>query len=409
MVLLAISSLIAIPSMVHASGAHAWGAIAVGQSIGGVAAVIIAYGWGLSGPAAIARADRRGRMTEYAESAATKLALSVPVAGVAFLIAWLVSRDLGLFAGFGALSMASIGLTAGWYFVGAGSPFRMLAMETVPRVAGTVVGIIFMDTGSSALIGVLWQLVGMVAAFTICSLWILRPWQLSELRSLQRKSVPTVLLAQRQGITSSILSSLYASTPIVIVTLLAPTVLPVYAVVEKVQRQVIVALGPFVTVIQGWIPRAADDVALHRRIRQGTLATAVFALVLGGLMLAIAPELVRWLGGGLITPTLAVLALMATITAVSLFESVVSKACLSALGRLDVVARSTAIGSGVGLPLVALGALTMGALGALIGILIGLALRVVLELVGMRAAIAPGGRDWPGPDVIDPEIGLDGA
>ncbi|MBC7763969.1 MAG: hypothetical protein H7201_19710, partial [Candidatus Saccharibacteria bacterium] len=99
MVLLAISSLLAIPSMVAASGPHAWGGTAVGQSIGGVAAVVIAYGWGLSGPAAIARADELGRMREYAESAVAKIMLSLPVASIAFLIAWLVGREFALFAG----------------------------------------------------------------------------------------------------------------------------------------------------------------------------------------------------------------------------------------------------------------------------------------------------------------------
>ncbi|MET4705314.1 O-antigen/teichoic acid export membrane protein [Frigoribacterium sp. UYMn621] len=413
MVLLAISSLLAIPAMVAASGAHAWGAIAVGQSIGGVAAVVIAYGWGLSGPAAIARADELGRMKEYSESAVTKILLSVPIAGLAFLLAWLVGRDFAIFAGIGAVSMASIGLTAGWFFVGRGQPWLMLLFETVPRVGGTIVGIWFMTTGSSALIGVLWQLFGMVAAFTLCSLVILRPWRLESLRSISRKPVRRVLVDQRQGITSSILSSVYASTPIVIVTILAPGAQPVYAVVEKVQRQVIVALGPFVTVLQGWVPRARGIEALHRRVRQGTLATAVFAVALGGLMLAAAPELIRWLGGGVIQPTMAILALMATITAVSLFESVVSKAALSALERLDVVAKSTAIGSLVGLPLVAVGSLSLGALGALIGILVGLVLRLILELVGMRSAMSssrPASSDPEHPVIdtaIDPELGLD--
>ena len=143
------------------------------------------------------------------------------------------------------------------------------------------------------------------------------------------------------------------------------------------------------------------------------MATAVFAAALGLLMLAAAPELIRWLGGGLIKPTFAILTLMATITAVSLFESIVSKAALSALERLDIVAKSTAIGSLVGLPLVAVGALTLGALGALVGILAGLVLRVILELVGMRSAMASIRTTLSGPShptidtVVDPEIGLD--
>ena len=62
------------------------------------------------------------------------------------------------------------------------------------------------------------------------------------------------------------IGSLYSSTPIVIVSVVAPAALPVYAVVDKVQRQVIVALTPFVTVLQGWVPRATGP-ALDRRVK----------------------------------------------------------------------------------------------------------------------------------------------
>jgi hypothetical protein len=67
----------------------------------------------------------------------------------------------------------------------------------------------------------------------------------------------------------------------------------------------------------------------------------------------------------------------------------------------------------VGIPLVAVGTLTLGAFGALVGILAGLVLRLILELVGMRSAltaigIAPADPDHPTVDtVVDPELGLD--
>lgn len=386
MVLLAVASLVAIPAMVTASGAASWGAIAAGQSIGGVAAVIIAYGWGLSGPAVIARSDKNGRLKEYLESVACKLALCLPIGGAAYAIAWTVGRDYASFSGMGALSMASVGLTANWYFVGRSQPYLLLLMETVPRVIGTCIGIFLMNTGSSALIGVQWQFIGMLVAFVASSVWILRPWHLAALRSIKRRPVLSVLASQRNGVTSTVVGSLYSSTPIVIVSVVAPAALPVYAVVDKVQRQVIVALTPFVTVLQGWVPRATGA-ALDRRVKQGLLASTVGAVAVSTLMFAVAPELVKWLGGGQVHPTIATFALMAIITGVSLVESVTSKACLAGLMRIDVVARATAFATVVGLPLVAIGAWFWGAQGALTGMLTGLVLRLVLELIGVRRSM----------------------
>lgn len=406
MVLLAIVSLAVIPSMVAASGAAGWGMIAAGQSIGGVGAVIVAYGWGLSGPASVARADARMRLTAYAESVTCKLLIFVPVGILVFSVAWGVGRDYAIFAGVGALSTVTVGLTANWWFVGLTQPYRLLVFETIPRVIGTGIGIFYMTHGSSALVGVLWQLIGMVAAFVASTVWILRPWKLRRLRSLPRRRVGAVLSSQRQGVTSTVLSSIYTSTPIVIVSLIAPGAQPVYAVVEKVQRQVIVGLGPFVTVLQGWVPRASEQ-ELERRARMGLAAAAVMAGALGGLMLAVAPELVGWLGGGQIKPSFLTLILMALVTGVSLIEAVVSKACLAALRRLDVVTRATTIGSLVGLPCVAAGAAFWGAEGALSGILTGLLLRLLLELVGMRRALAS--RSAAALDLtVNPEIGVRG-
>ncbi len=407
MVLLAVVSLAVIPSMVAASGAAAWGMIAAGQSIGGVGAVIVAYGWGLSGPASVARADAHMRLTAYAESVICKLLIIVPISLLVFFVAWSVGRDYAVFAGVGALSTATVGLTANWWFVGLMQPYRLLVLETIPRVLGTGIGIFYMTHGSSALVGVLWQLIGMVAAFVASTVWILRPWKFRRLRSLPRRRVKVVLASQRLGVTSTVLSSLYTSTPIVIVSLIAPGAQPVYAVVEKVQRQVIVGLGPFVTILQGWVPKARNQ-DLVRRVRKGLAAAVVFAVALVGLMLAIAPELVGWLGGGQIKPSFLTLMLMALITGVSLIEAVVSKACLAALRRLDVVTRATAIGSLVGLPCVAIGAVLWGAEGALCGILGGLSLRLLLELLGMRRAIAH--RNEGALDVtMDPEIEVSGS
>jgi O-antigen/teichoic acid export membrane protein len=405
MALLAVVSLVSIPSMVAASGPVAWGMIAAGQSIGGVAATVIGYGWGLSGPAAIAQANSTTRLTEYIESVATKLYLFIPVGAIAFLAAFLIGREFAVFAGVAALSQATIGLLANWYFVGIARPYLLLVLETVPRTLGTIVGIIFMDTGSSALVGVTWQLIGPVAAFVVSTVWIVKPWRRSALRQVSPRRVRAVLVDQRHGVTSTVLSSFYSAAPVVIVALVAPAAQPVYAVVDKVQRQVIVALGPFVTVLQGWVPRASGE-ALLRRVRIGLWYSLISAVVLGAAMAIAAPELVRWLGGRQIHPTLLTLALMAVLVGVAFFESILSKACLAALRKLRVVATSTAIGSVVGLPLVAVGAVLWGAPGAIAGILCGLGLRVLLEGIGLRRGMVEP-MPIPAGLIIEPVLGLD--
>ncbi len=382
MLFLAVASLATIPAMVAASGPAAWGMIAAGQAIGSIAAVGIAYGWELSGPAVIARADAEGRLREYVESVICKLILCLPIAGVAFGLAWLIGRDLALFAGVGALSTASIGLTSSWFFVGRARPFALLLCETLPRVTGTAVGIVFMLAGSSALIGVLWQLAGMLAAFVVSFCWIVRPWRMHALRAVRRRPISAVFWAQRNGLATSITTATYGAAPIAIVTIFAPGVQPIYAVLDKVQRQVNVGLSPLTAVIQGWVPRAPRG-RLPVRVRQAISFSVVFGVILSVGMFIVAPELIGWLGSGQIHPSPLALALMSAITGMVVIESTVSKACLSALGRLDVAARATVTGLIVGLPLVALGAVLWGAEGALAGIISGLTVRLGIEIISL--------------------------
>ena len=64
-------------------------------------------------------------------------------------------------------------LTTNWYFVGLARPYLLLALETIPRLAFTVVGIAVMQNGADAIAGLSWQSGGLVVAFLASTWWIL--------------------------------------------------------------------------------------------------------------------------------------------------------------------------------------------------------------------------------------------
>ena len=121
-----------IPTMIKVSGGDASAAIATGQAVGAVGAVLIACGWIVSGPAAVARVDAVGRRTEYLESLRTRLVICVPAAACA-LVAVLVVRTGQDLAALGSVSTATIGLTASWYFAGTGQRDAQTAPTAEPH------------------------------------------------------------------------------------------------------------------------------------------------------------------------------------------------------------------------------------------------------------------------------------
>ncbi|MEE2814879.1 MAG: hypothetical protein VYC96_04325, partial [Actinomycetota bacterium] len=217
--LLAASSLLLIPAMVDAGGQRAWGAIAVGQSIGAVAAVIIYFGWGHTGPATIARTDADSGRREFSDSLRTRLVLFAPVALLSSGLAALVSPTNPLLAAVGCLSAASVGFTADWYFVGSRRPFAFLALETAPRVLGSLVGIGLLMNGAPVIFGPVSMLGGMLVGFAATSWWVLRR------RApvlVPARTVREVIIAQWHGVGSGAGTAAYAALPLVLISLIAP-------------------------------------------------------------------------------------------------------------------------------------------------------------------------------------------
>jgi hypothetical protein len=379
-VVLALTSLAVIPAMVAADGEVAWGAIVVGQAVGAVAAVVVAYGWGVFGPARIASTSPTVRRAEYVESIRTGLVLLVPISAIAAVVACLLAPGQHQLAAAGAIAATSVGLTPQWYFVGMSRPFAMLLLDTIPRAGGTIVGIVLMHLGHGALTGLIGMFLGVLAGWSITTTWVLWTTRREGAEPIPRRPLRTVFLDHRHGIASTLGISTYFAAPLMIVSVTAPGIQPVFALADKLQKQVTVALAPASTVLQGWVPRAVG-VARSRRIKTALIAGCGFALVIGVGAVIVLPFLTDWLGNGQISLSFDAIVLIAACIAVTFIERVVEVAALAPFERLDVVTRAVTISAIVGLPLVALGATFGGTTGALGGVLAGLVICVVIECV----------------------------
>jgi O-antigen/teichoic acid export membrane protein len=388
-VILAAASLVAIPAMIGASGEAAWGAIALGQYIGTVGAVAVGYGWGWFGPARIAQYNATDRRVEYLESLTTRVVLLLAVSPAAAALAYVLASSAPWFAALSALSMTSMGLSANWYFVGLSKPFAMLALDTMPRAAGTAAAVVLMYMGHSAIMGPLGMLGGMLAALCLCTMWILRETGRGGAEPRDRRSVGTVLVLNRHGIASALGSSAYLAAPVAIVSVVAPGIQPAFALADRVKGLIVVASTPAVTVLQGWVPRVTGA-ARVQRANTALVSAGVCAVVLGGGTIIVAPSLVNWLGHGQISLSWEVIVLMSCCVSVALFQAVLERVALATFELLRAAVKAVAVGSIVGLPLVGIGAHQLGTAGALGGILAGLLVSVSIELFAYVTVVMEG-------------------
>jgi len=384
--MLALTSLVATPSMVAASGPAAWGSIALGQAVGTVANVVVGWGWALSGPAAVARGDASLRRREYTDSIRVRLALLVPGSVLAAVMAAILTPHQVSFAVAGAISATLVALTSSWYFAGLSRPYVWLVLETLPRVCGTAVGIVLMRSGHSAIVGLVCMSSGMMLAFLCASAWIYRSTGRAGAERLPGDTLGEVLRSHRHGVASMAGSYLFLNTPMALVALIAPSVQPVYALADRVRQLISAGLNPLVLVFQGWVPRGGED-KLVRRSGLALGATCAVAVVFAALFLPIAPSLMRWLSDGQISVSELLIVLTALVIAVDLFWGVLENAVLAAFNRLDIVARASAVSFVAMLPAVAAGTAILGAAGAILGSFFGQMVRMTIDLVGGRRIV----------------------
>jgi len=121
------------------AGVEAWVAIAVGQSVGGFAALVVGMGYPTLAPPvlAVASDERRRRYI------ATSLHVRFPVWGVAAVAAgtvagWLAPGAFRADAIAPAVAISLAGLAPTWYWVGVGRALPILWSEVVPRAVAMI-------------------------------------------------------------------------------------------------------------------------------------------------------------------------------------------------------------------------------------------------------------------------------
>ncbi|GMA90033.1 lipopolysaccharide biosynthesis protein [Homoserinibacter gongjuensis] len=141
-----------LPVLARLAGADAWVAIAVGQSVGGFAALVAGLGYATLAPplVAVALADERRRI--LATSVHARLPAWVVAGAVGVVVSVLLAPEsarveAGAMAG--AMSLAALAPT--WYWIGVGRALPILWSEVLPRMVATLAATGILLAGGGAI------------------------------------------------------------------------------------------------------------------------------------------------------------------------------------------------------------------------------------------------------------------
>ena len=345
-------SLITIPIVIAVAGADPWASMATGQSIGNSIGVLVAFGWALTGPASIAMALPEKRPGLFLDSLFSRGAILLPLILVQALVTMAIVPHAKFVAFVAGLGMTLAGVSANWYFTGESRPGRFLLLDTVPRVLGTVTGLLLVVLTDKLLFFALAQLAGSLLALAVSSYVIFRGQHLDFREAARWRNIVARLAEQRHGVVAT---GLYAGlTPAIlgIVALTAPASLPLFVLADRLSKFVGMATAPLIQVFQGWVP-AASGAELLRRISLSARITVALGLLAGGVYAALLPLFSELLTHDQVAVDVSSAIAFGCVASSWVISPYLTNVALMAVGRVRVIALSASVGVPLTLALLA--------------------------------------------------------
>lgn len=349
-VIVTVLGIVSIPILSAAVGQQAWGVLALIQTVAQFGGILVAFGWGVTGAATIASAGGARRHAVFRQSLRARALLYAGVAPILAILMCLLTRGDIVVSVLGAVVYLLPNLGASWYFAGEGRPKRLVLFDTVPTVAGAVVGLVAASITGLLVLYIVFQGIGYVVAVLLSAAVVLRDGR--EDAEPQMESVWRALANQRHAVFANLVSGLYVTLPMVAVQIFLPASLSMYAIADRLFKYCSLAFLPIQQFFQSWVPDPNAD--FRRRATIASVAAAAIGLMAGTLIAVLSP----WASGLLsvganIVPWQVSLPLGVAFVGIAT-AAVVGYACLVVVHRVQAIAVSTAIGAIIGAPLIVL-------------------------------------------------------
>jgi len=253
-----------LPVLARMAGADVWVAIALGQSVGGFAALVAGLGFATLAPPIVAVASP----LERRRILATSLHLRLPVWFVASTIGVVVAAALAPDANrteaaamAGAMSIAALAPT--WFWIGVGRALPILWTEVLPRLTATLLATGILVAGGP----VIWYPLLLAAAMVAGPAAVYVRVAGRELTRVDRAEVVAVLRRHPPAVIAETAAGIYNALAVAIVTAVAPVAQSArYVSGDKAYRIGQYSVSALGNALQGWVVEARET-AIARRMR----------------------------------------------------------------------------------------------------------------------------------------------
>lgn len=377
-----VTPLLVIPAITSTQGAAGWASIAIGQSVGGGASVLVELGWALTGPQLIAKSTSVERAYLYRLAHLSKAAVFLSVGPLAAVLAYVLAPTEPLSAALTALAGAALGMSPIWFFIGTAEPLKILYSDTLQRIVLTAVSAVLLLNGLPLVVYAVLSLVSALMAPLLGLIWA---------RSRGNRVEPVTVGAMGRSLRTQSLalagrsfSAIYIALPVVIVSIVSPSSVAVFAAAERLQRMGLGVLQSIPNSMQGWIGSADSTVESKSRLKKAlqiNVALGLFSGIAFGLLAPLASRII-FTGEATVPFELSFICMLVIL--LTCVSRATGGLALVAFRGVHVIAYSAAAGGAVGLTLIALLGHLYGSAGAMAGEVAAELTVLLVQLVFLR-------------------------
>ena len=162
----------------------------------------------------------------------------------------LLNRDYFGLVAVGSAAYLAPYLGASWYFVGEARPSRLFRLDALPQTIGMILSIGTMLLTHSLVATIATQLVLNSTVPVISAIVILRRSGQQVHFDWSPRHAAKRLVGQRHSVATAATSSLYVSTPMLVLNAIHPAAMPLYAMGDKLFRFGLTAFAPVLQFVQ---------------------------------------------------------------------------------------------------------------------------------------------------------------
>lgn len=370
-----------IPIVIVSAGPEKWAAIALGQSVGGIGAVLVSLGWGVSGPMKLASLEIAEHAQLLRMSFLTRSLAGLPVALILTGVSVLITADHHLEAALGCLTTLLLAFNSTWYFLGKSDPVGLLKLDALPRIGLMAVGWGIVAAGADVVVGLTMQCLAPVLASVLVHRY--RGTQSGFPTRSGWRGVVSEIFSQRHGMASQVIPASFNFSPLIAVTMLAPSYAPAFALVDKVQKQLVTGFIPFGNML---ISKAAAQVTAREQSQVAIARTNAYWVIACGLAtgvgtLVLGYPLIGLLSHGHISISVDTLAAMSGVVAFSFIAAVLPATSLADVKGLKGASQAAAWGALFGIAAIALLTNVLASFGAELGLLVGFLITACTQIL----------------------------